>query len=69
LQWWCSRDEEGKPRDPPYDPDLSTEDGVTKATLFTTWAMQNMPGWKHWKKNLDSVVRLEGLSLSAMLEG
>ena len=56
-QWWCSHKEEGSLREQPLYPNLATEDCFSKVTLFMEWISRNAPGWSHWKKNAEAMVR------------
>jgi hypothetical protein len=56
-QWWCCHSEDGSLREQPLDPNLATEDCLAKVAMCMEWISRNAPGWCHWKKNPEAMVR------------
>ena len=50
MQRFCSHNEEGNARAPPFRADLTHEDGFDLAVQVLDWVGKNMPGWQYPRK-------------------
>ena len=55
LQRFCTYTAEGSPRVPPFNLDLTAEDGFDLAVQVIEWVGKNMPGWYYSRKAIELV--------------